>query len=73
MPQITEYKDKDGDIFRVIVPGPEPVLSVDLRVPLLEKNERLAGDNRGKIYTTTNLRTLDSWTLTDSEHSCGGA
>ena len=46
MPQITEYKDKDGDIFRVIVPGPEPVLSVDLRVPLLEKNERLAGDNR---------------------------
>jgi hypothetical protein len=32
-----------------------------------------AGDNRGKIYTTTNLRTLDSWTLPDSEHSCGGA
>ena len=31
------------------------------------------GDNRGKIYTTTNLRTLDSWTLPDSEHSCGGA
>jgi hydrogenase nickel incorporation protein HypB len=46
MPQITEYKDKDGDIFRVIVPGPEPVLSVDLKVPLLEKNERLAEDNR---------------------------
>ncbi len=22
-----------------------------------------AGDDRGKIYTTTNLRTLDSWTL----------
>ena len=31
------------------------------------------GDNRGRIYTTTNLRTLDSWTLPDSEHSCGGA
>jgi hypothetical protein len=31
------------------------------------------GDDRGKIYTTTNLRTLDSWTLPDSEHSCGGA
>lgn len=31
------------------------------------------GDNRGKIYTTTNLRTLESWTLPDSEHSCGGA
>ena len=32
-----------------------------------------AGDNRGKVYTTTNLRTLESWTLPDSEHSCGGA
>ena len=31
------------------------------------------GDNRGKIYTTTNLRTLESWTVPDSEHSCGGA
>jgi len=32
-----------------------------------------AGDDRGKFYTTTNLRTLDSWTLPDSQHSCGGA
>jgi hypothetical protein len=32
-----------------------------------------AGDDRGKIYTTTNLRTLHSWTLPDSQHSCGGA
>lgn len=31
------------------------------------------GDNRGKIYTTTNMRTKESWTLPDSEHSCGGA
>lgn len=31
------------------------------------------GDDRGRIYTTTNLRTLDSWTLPDSQHSCGGA
>ena len=31
------------------------------------------GDNRGKVYTTTNLRTLQSWTLPDSQHSCGGA
>lgn len=31
------------------------------------------GDDRGKIYTTTNLRTLESWTLPDSQHSCGGA
>ena len=31
------------------------------------------GDERGKIYRTTNLRTKKSWKLPDSEHSCGGA
>jgi hypothetical protein len=31
------------------------------------------GDNRGKLYTTTNLRTDESWTLPDAEHMCGGA
>jgi hypothetical protein len=31
------------------------------------------GDDRGKVYTTTNLRTLESWTLPDAEHRCGGA
>jgi hypothetical protein len=31
------------------------------------------GDNRGKLYTTTNLRTEESWTLPDSEYACGGA
>jgi hypothetical protein len=31
------------------------------------------GDNRGRLYTTTNLRTEDSWTLPDSQHRCGGA
>jgi hypothetical protein len=32
-----------------------------------------AGDARGRVYTTTNLRTLESWTMSDSEHGCGGA
>ncbi len=31
------------------------------------------GDERGKIYRTTNLRTHASWRLPDSEHGCGGA
>ncbi len=31
------------------------------------------GDDRGKIYRTTNLRTHKSWSLPDAEHSCGGA
>lgn len=31
------------------------------------------GDDRGRFYTVTNLRTLESWTLPDSQHQCGGA
>ena len=31
------------------------------------------GDDRGKVYTTTNLRTGEAWSLPDSQHSCGGA
>ncbi len=31
------------------------------------------GDDRGKIYHATNLRTGESWELPDSEHMCGGA
>jgi hypothetical protein len=31
------------------------------------------GDDRGRVYTTTNLRTHESWTLPDAQHSCGGA
>jgi len=31
------------------------------------------GDERGRVYKTTNLRTGDQWTLPDSQHSCGGA
>lgn len=31
------------------------------------------GDNRGKVYDATNLRTGEMWEAQDSEHSCGGA
>ena len=31
------------------------------------------GDERGKVYTVTNLRTHQSFTLPDSQHECGGA
>lgn len=30
-------------------------------------------DDRGWVYKTTNLRTHRTWTLQDSNHSCGGA
>ena len=32
-----------------------------------------AGDDRGKMFTAKNLRTGETWTLPDSQHSCGGA
>jgi uncharacterized protein len=31
------------------------------------------GDDRGKIYSGTNLKTTGSWLLPDAQHSCGGA
>jgi len=31
------------------------------------------GDDRGKTYSATNLRTKGSWILPDSQHICGGA
>lgn len=33
----------------------------------------LRGDNRGRIYRTTNLRTGENWTLPDDTRVCGGA
>jgi clan AA aspartic protease (TIGR02281 family) len=31
------------------------------------------GDDRGRIYDVTNLRTRQSWSEADASHSCGGA
>jgi len=31
------------------------------------------GDDRGRVYRTTNLRTHQTWTMADSSHMCGGA
>jgi hypothetical protein len=31
------------------------------------------GDDRGRVYRITNLRTHKGWKLPDSEHMCGGA
>lgn len=31
------------------------------------------GDDRGRVYNTKNLRTGEAWTLSDSQHLCGGA
>jgi hypothetical protein len=31
------------------------------------------GDNRGRVYKSTNLRTGEVWTMQDDPHMCGGA
>ena len=31
------------------------------------------GDDRGRVYRATNLRTGASWMAPDAQHSCGGA
>ena len=47
----------------------DPVFMCLIRIP----RGCPAGDTRGRLYTTTNLRTLESWTMPDSKHECGGA
>ena len=47
----------------------DPVFMCLVRLP----KDCPPGDNRGRMYTTTNLRTMESWTMSDSEHECGGA
>jgi hypothetical protein len=32
-----------------------------------------AGGIRGRVYKTTNLRTKESWSLSNDTRSCGGA
>ena len=45
-----------------------------VRMCLIQVPERCPrGDNRGRLYKTTNLRTHHAWVLRDSEHMCGGA
>ncbi|WP_374940791.1 hypothetical protein [Bradyrhizobium sp. SRS-191] len=31
------------------------------------------GDERGRVYESTNLRTNEAWTMPDDPHTCGGA
>ena len=31
------------------------------------------GDDRGRVYAGTNLRTNETWSAPDSQHMCGGA
>lgn len=46
----------------------------DVRLCLVSVPENCPpGDNRGRVYDATNLRTNETWTAPDSQHMCGGA
>jgi len=47
----------------------DPVVMCLISVPQLCP----PGDDRGRAYLVTNMRTRQTWTLGDSEHMCGGA
>lgn len=59
--------DKDWGVIRSRIGDPVRIclVSVPKGCP--------PGDDRGKVYNTTNLRTGDGWELPDSQHMCGGA
>jgi hypothetical protein len=42
-------------------------------VHIPDPNKCPPGDERGRMYTVTNLRSLESWTLSPDQHMCGGA
>ncbi|MEQ1617010.1 MAG: hypothetical protein ABL883_01540 [Terricaulis sp.] len=46
----------------------------EVRVCLVSVPENCPpGDDRGRMYSGTNLRTGESWSAPDSQHMCGGA
>jgi hypothetical protein len=47
----------------------DPVLMCLISIP----KQCPPGDTRGRVYTVTDLRTQESWTLADALHACGGA
>ena len=47
----------------------DPVLLCLVKVP----QNCPAADARGRWFTATDLRTMESWTLPNAQHSCGGA
>lgn len=59
--------EKEGALVRSRVG--DPVMMCLIEIP----QDCPPGDDRGRIYTTTNLRTGEAWSLPDSQHSCGGA
>ncbi|HLC08489.1 MAG TPA: hypothetical protein VJK06_04325 [Methyloceanibacter sp.] len=60
--------------YETIAPARRSKVGDKVKVCLVSVPENCPpGDDRGKIYKATNLRTNESWEAPDSQHSCGGA
>jgi hypothetical protein len=70
-----EYADGGSQVSYDQVPGIDDSRPGDpIKLCLVSAPQGCpAGDDRGKVYAGTNLRTGETWSEADSEHSCGGA
>ncbi|MES1202451.1 MAG: hypothetical protein ABUS57_13495 [Pseudomonadota bacterium] len=70
-----QYANGMSQVDYDAVPGIDHSKAGDaVRVCLVSVPENCpAGDDRGRVYAATNLRTNETWSAPDSEHSCGGA
>ncbi len=57
-----------GDAFAEVAAGDDAVVCL-MSIP----RDCPAGDERGRLYYTLDLRTQTQWVLPDSQHLCGGA
>lgn len=57
-----------GDEFANVAAGQDAVVCL-MSIP----RDCPAGDERGRMYYTLDLKTQTQWTLPDSQHLCGGA
>lgn len=70
-----EYANGMGQVSYDVLPGVANSLVGDpVRLCLVSVPENCPpGDDRGRVYAGTNLRTNETWTAPDSQHMCGGA
>lgn len=70
-----EYANGLSQVDYAAVPGIDHSTVGDaVRLCLVSVPENCPpGDDRGRVYEATNLRTNETWTAPDSQHMCGGA
>ncbi len=70
-----QYENGMAQVEYDVLPGvANSRVGDEVRVCLLSVPENCPpGDDRGRMYSGTNLRTGESWSAPDSQHMCGGA